>query len=405
LMSAAKDEAFVISKIEPTHFLQPSRYPGSGVTTNKFLSNDRSFVLLAGFFEGNNQIRLVRRDGSVVAKWPLKFSEIFKDTSHIHLPPQTDWNIDVHGALVLPDGSVVFNFEYGGLVKIDRFNQVVWTLPRETHHSVETAKDGGFWVCARRFHPQGSRSAFEPFQTPYNEDTILKVSEDGKVVREISVPKLFYDNGLESLLTSTGDYFLKEMAWDGEIVHLNKVGELSPNLAGKFPMFQAGDLIISLRKYNLLAVLSPKTRRIKWWRIGPWVRQHDPEFTKSGTIIIFDNNAYRTAFGGELSQDKSLLSIPRASKILSFNPNTGEIQNIYGQRKGQELLSVLRGKVQATPDNGLLITEFEGGRVFQTDAQGQIVWQYINRYDEDHVAEITEARLYPADYFTVKDWR
>jgi hypothetical protein len=68
------------------------------------------------------------------------------------------------------------------------------------------------------------------------------------------------------------------------------------------------------------------------------------------------------------------------------------------------MLTVIRGKLELTDAGGLLITEFEGGRVFETDAGGQIVWEYINRYDEDEVAEISEARLYAPEYFDVPDW-
>ncbi len=53
---------------------------------------------------------------------------------------------------------------------------------------------------------------------------------------------------------------------------------------------------------------------------------------------------------------------------------------------------------------GLLITEFEGGRVLETDTTGQVVWEYINRYKQDEVAELTEARVYPANYFNVMNW-
>ena len=68
------------------------------------------------------------------------------------------------------------------------------------------------------------------------------------------------------------------------------------------------------------------------------------------------------------------------------------------------MLSIIRGKHEPTRKGGLLVTEFEGGRVFETDASGRIIWEYINRYDEDEVAEITEARIYPANYFRVSDW-
>ena len=47
---------------EPIHFLQPSRKPGTGVTVNK-RANDGNLVLLSSFFDGGNEIRLLRRDG------------------------------------------------------------------------------------------------------------------------------------------------------------------------------------------------------------------------------------------------------------------------------------------------------------------------------------------------------
>ena len=72
-----------------------------------------------------------------------------------------------------------------------------------THHSVERAESGGFWVPGRRYYAEGSESPFPPFQTSFYEDTILRISDDGEVMAEISVPQIFYDNGLEPILTST----------------------------------------------------------------------------------------------------------------------------------------------------------------------------------------------------------
>ena len=271
-------------------------------------------------------------------------------------PPKTDWNIDIHGALALPDGSVVFNFDFGGLVKLDRCGNVVWTVARTTHHSVELAEGGGFWVPGSRYHPKENDSPFPPFQTPFEENTILKVSEDGEVLIEISAPKLFYDNGLESLLTSNGEVF---RAWGSakEIVHLNKITELSSAIADDFPMFKAGNLGLSLREYNLILVVDPDTGKIIWWRIGPWLRQHDPEFKPGGKLIIFNNNIYRTAFGKSL-EDKCSVSVPRVSNILEIDPISDEHRVIYGGVAGQEMLSIVRGKLELTQNSGLLVTEF-----------------------------------------------
>ena len=398
-----KEESSTLTKTHPSHFLQPAKYKGSGVTVNDVTTDKAEFIFMSGFFDGGNELRIIRRDGTIVSRWPVIFSEIFPDTSHIHNPPETDWNIDIHGALALSDGSVVFNFEYAGLVKLDHLGNIVWKVPRETHHSVELSEDGGFWVCCRRFHPEQSDSLFPPFETPFFEDTILKVSQDGKILTEISVPKLFYDNGLESMLTSTGDNITVGTHWDKEIVHLNKIEELYSDIAKTFPMFKANDLALSFRKYNLIVIMSPETKKIKWWKIGPWVRQHDPEFSTNGTIVIFNNNTYRTAFKHPY-YDKSLITIPPVSNIIEYNPNTGTHRVIYGGKANNKMLSVIRGKVELTKNGGLLITEFEGGRVFEIDDNGRKIWEYINRYDADEVAEITEARVYHSSYFSKTNW-
>jgi hypothetical protein len=382
----------------PEHFLQPARYEGEGVTVNNPVNHQGDLILLAGFFQDTNELRLIRRDGDLVARWPVRFSEIFPDSSHLSFPPATDWNIDIHGSLALPDGSVLFNFEFGGLAKLDRCGKVVWALPRQTHHAVERAEGGGFWVPSRRYFSEDSASPFPPFSTPLSEDTILKVSEDGAVLDEISVPTLFYENGLEGLLTAIGNK--TETAFQHEIFHLNGVDELNSDIAGSFPMFEAGDLVLSIYGANLLLVVDPDTRRIKWWQIGPWLRQHSPRFKRGGMIIIFNNNLY-----GNLTGDSTDSRLPaRTSNILEVDPTSGQTKTLYGNEIGQEMISVFRGKVRLTGDDGLFITEFEGGRVFEVNSSGTKTWEFINRYDADNVAEVTEGHIYPDDYFQVKDW-
>jgi hypothetical protein len=191
---------------------------------------------------------------------------------------------------------------------------------------------------------------------------------------------------------------------DGEILHLNKVAELESAKAADFPMFTAGDLLLSVRELNMVLVADPSLQRVKWWRVGPWIRQHDPEFKAGGLISVFNNNAYKSAFGPDNPFTRLPSTIPRVSNIIEIDPITGTHRLVYGGVEGQEMMTVIRGKHELTAQGGLLIAEFEAGRAFETDAGGRTIWQYINRYDADEVAEITEARIYPADYFTVSDW-
>lgn len=388
----------------PVFFLQPARQPGSGVTVND--RDDGRLIAIAGFFDGQNGIRLMRRDGTILASWVLQFSRNFPDTGHLGAQaPQTDWNVDLHGMVMNPDGSVVVNYEYSGLIKLDRCGRTEWTLNHPTHHSVEHAEGGGYWVPGWRELPGGMADEFPPFTTkrrvPLFDNLILRVTEDGRIAEEVSVPRVLYDNGLEPLLTATGAPFLANAVRSVEVVHLNKIAELPARMAAAFPRFEAGDLMLSLREQNMVVVVDPDDWRVKWYQVGPWRRQHDPEFMPDGTITVFNNNMYHIA----LTEDEiSSPDLPRISEIVRMDPQSREWSTAWGNLPGEEMLTVIRGKQEPREDGGFLITEFEAGRAFETDGAGRIVWEYINRYDDTQVAEITEARSWPAGYFTVPDW-
>lgn len=385
-----------LTKAFPTHFLEPCLYDGAGVTINR-IQNPSDYVFMSGFFDGNNEMRLLRRDGKIITRWTVRFSEIFPDPDHLLHPPATDWNTYIHGACLLPDGSVVFNFEYGGLVKLDRAGNVVWTLPRETHHSLERAEKGGFWVCGRRWITDEQESRFPPFEPPYEEDTILRISEQGAIVKEISIPLCFYENDLIFLLTSSGFDINPGDDWDREILHTNKITELTFDMAKHFPSFEPGDLLISERTYNLIFVVNPETRKIKWYKIGPWLRQHDPEFREDGLIILF-NNGLKALYENSIWNDRQM------STIMAIDPLTDRHRILYGHKPGQAFVSWTKGKLDLTRDKGLLITACNTGRVIEVDSGGKIVWEYINRYDSEQTTWVTEAKAYPIDYFSIYEW-
>ena len=142
-------------------------------------------------------------------------------------------------------------------------------------------------------------------------------------------------------------------------------------------------------------VIDPVTKAVKWHQTGPWIRQHDPEFRTDGRISIFNNNTYRTAYSG----DKVVLSSPFKTNIIAVDPLTRDTEILFGELPGQEMLSVIRGQHELLADDGMIITEFDAGRVLEVDSNGEIVWEYINRYDDDFVGELINADVYPAGYF------
>lgn len=94
------------------HHLQPSRGQGDGVVTNK--TNDDDVVLMVGFFDGENQARLVERDGSVLHRWSLDYFDHFPDIEQRTCDLANALRVDTHGAIVTEKGELVLNMSTAG---------------------------------------------------------------------------------------------------------------------------------------------------------------------------------------------------------------------------------------------------------------------------------------------------
>ncbi len=389
----AWNDRFHVTRLRPDKHLEVARHPGSGVTQASEEEMAQGYTLISAFVEDRNQLTLIRPNGEEVARWPVRYTRLFPDGRHLedhgYANPR-DWGTDIHGALILPDGSVVFNFEYRGMVKLDRCGEVQWTLPEMTHHSIDLASDGSFWVGGRRRVREPN--PYPPIVTPYLDDAVMRVSPEGELLSEFSVVGLFFKNDLQSLLLATGRQRVSDRD-HREAVHLNDIEELSPEFAEAFPMFEEGDLLLSLRQLNLIMVVDPETEVIKWHRTGPYIRQHDPDYRADGTISVFDNNVddqNGAVFGG--------------SRIVLVDPAEETAGFLYGTEEGKKMYTRVRGKHQNLWNGNMLIVESLAGRIFEVDPDGDLVWEFINRYDEDEVARINDALRYPEEYFTVTNW-
>lgn len=376
---------------EPIHFLRPATRPGSGVTVNEPSADRGDLILLSGFIDGNNRARLIRRDGTVLADWELSAHALFPDLSFFRDPPATDWNAITHGTIITPEGDIVFSFESGGMARLDRCGNTVWTTPGiVNHHSPNWLMNGGIVISGGRHIARPNAEIPWPFAGPYWEDLVFKYDAAGNKVFERALTELFIANGMEALITSTGFFRTRT----GGEFHLNEVEELSAELAPDFPMFDAGDLMLSLRNRNMIVVTDPEVRRIKWYRIGPFIRQHDPDFQPGGTITVFDNHSDDTPDG----------SRGGGSRIWRLDPVSGSAELLYGGRDGQRFFSPERSTHQMLPDGGILVTSAQEGRAFQVDPSGRIVWEYVNRHDADRVTWLHDAESFDPSYFSVRDW-
>ena len=135
---------------------------------------------------------------------------------------------------------------------------------------------------------------------------------------------------------------------------------LEPSLAEKFPMFKAGDILISVRNLNALMVINPTNKKIVWLMEGVTEAQHTATFQPNGRILIFDNKWK----GGE------------RSRIIEVDPATKKVTWSYGEKPEETFFSRTIGMVQYLPNDHFLITEGKKSKIFEVTRKGKIVWEF-----------------------------
>lgn len=251
-----------------------------------------------------------------------------------------------HGFVLLGDGSIIAGFdEFYRTVRVSACGKRVWTSDARLNHAIYAVDNDRFaWGVGA-------------------DDHIQKIDlRTGRMVQDITIDDLRRANPDLTVLEirreddntlghnergDAGNYF-------PDAYHINDAEPLSPRLAAKFPQFSAGDLLISLRSLNLVAVLDPRTRKIKWLTGSHTLRQHDPDWEPDGTISVFDNQMGR-----------------HFSRVVDFDPATNRYRTAVN---GQPLnfYSRIRGKHQSLRGGGTLISSAEQGRLLELGRDGRI---------------------------------
>ena len=377
--------------------LDPRRYRGNGVTIRRE-GIAPGLTLVQGLFPEGVELRLIDVSGRIVHRWRADFHAIWPDPAHVYPPadiPVDELHYQAHGMALLPDGSVVFNFDNLGAVKLDKCGAVIWTVDRKTHHMVTLNPDGSFWIPARRDVRLledrvllQERSRLDPSKADgRHEDTLLHVAPDGAVLEEISVIRALVDGRFAA------DLYDARQISASDPTHLNDIEVVTPALAARIAGVEAGDLLVSLRELHMLAILSRRTGAVAWSRVGPWVRQHDVDITPDGMIEVFNNGDTRLAVDGVIG-----------SSILRLDPATGAVRTMYPQDGDGSFFTRIMGAHQSLPNGNRLITESMAGRLLEVDAAGSPVWEFVQAYDDTHAVLMQSAHRYPPDYLTVRDW-
>jgi Arylsulfotransferase (ASST) len=311
---------------------------------------------------------LIDMRGNVVHKWTLSFREIWPN------PPQLDRLISedyicLFDALLYPNGDLLVVFhcfgaatEGCGLAKVDKDSHLLWKYDKSVHHDLDLDDDGNIYLTTQEVVKKPI-AGLEFIPTPTLVDFVEVLSPDGKPLRKVPVLDAVRNSEkLFPLLKHAGPQveFQGDSRTPWDVLHTNHVQVLRCKIATKFllPGWQAGQVLISMRHLDAIAMIDTESGKIVWARTGPWRAQHDPEFLDNGHLLIFDNRGSHAS-----------------SRVLELDPKDGSFPWVYPGDKGLSFQCEERGMSQRLPNGNTFIVNSAGKELMEVTPDCKVVWR------------------------------
>jgi len=291
---------------------------------------------------------LIDMEGNVLHEWRAEFIDVFPDRADLIQADRTNrWRY----AHLFENGDVLGIYEGAGLVKLTDDSEVVWGFLGGCHHDVDVLDDGTIYVLGRTAHIVHRINPYRPIL----EDYLIVLDEDGNELRRISILEAFENSRFANVLDAA---CMENM---GDIFHTNAIEILDGRLEDEIPAFREGNVMISIRRLDCIAVLDMEAEEIVWLDMGMWLKQHQPSVMEDETILLFDNVGHRGA-----------------SRVIQYDPVTTKITWEYAAEEPGAFYTKAGGACHRLRNGNTLITESDNGRAFEVTPDGEIVWEYRN---------------------------
>ena len=332
---------------------------------------------------------LVSANGDVLHEWRMPYSGVWDEEARIANPRQ-DSHVYFRRAKPLPNGDLLVVYEavgdspYGyGAVKLDAESNVLWTYLDHAHHDVDQGPDGRIYLLTHDFVNEPVEG-FKDIDPPWLEDYLVILSPDGEEQKRIALTPLFLNSPYAKMLGTVAANAVRDP------LHGNSVAVLRETNGAAFHYGEAGQVLISFRELNAVALIDPDQEKLVWAKRGSWLAQHDVDALDNGNLLLFDNL-------GNYDQPEG------ASRVIEFDPVTEEIVWSYAGTAEQPLHSAVRSAQERLPNGNTLITESSKGRIVEVTAKGEIVWDYLNPDragdGEEKIAIVCWAERLAPDFF------
>ncbi len=298
--------------------------------------------------------------GTLLHTWRLPYNQVQNPIPNPHPWFSGSWR----RVRLLDDGSLLAIYEDLGLAKVDLNSRLLWWYDGKAHHDLDVLADGTIYVLTRqrRNRPRLNR------RQPVIEDFVTVLSPNGVEKRSISILDAFlrsdeYRSLVGQLTNPHGDLF-----------HTNTIEILDHRMAMHGDRFRLGNILLSIRHLDTIAVLDPDSETIVWAATGSWKWQHEPTVLDNGNLLLFDNRGLGTA-----------------SRVLELNPPSCDIVWSYQGDPPETFYSVYCGTETRMPNGNTLITETCAGRAFEVTASGEIVWEFASPHRAGEHGELVAA--------------
>lgn len=282
-------------------------------------------------------------------------------------------------AHLFANGDVLAILEGTALIKVNNDSSLLWAYQGGFHHDLEVTDDGRILVLTRRRRPHHPDVVN---RSPIIEDFITILSDKGELIEQVSL--------IDAIVHSRYRAFIGKVPPMEDILHTNTLEVLKGRLEPKSDAFRTGNVLVSFRNIDLIAVVDLEKQQVVWALTGMWKGQHQPTVLGNGNMLLFDNHG----------------SASGRSQVMEFNPFTQEVAWAFEGNESNEFHSYHSGSNQRLANGNTLITHSTAGRVFEVTSENQIAWEWANPRrtdDEDRLISVVLEML-RIDYDFVKDW-
>jgi hypothetical protein len=295
---------------------------------------------------------LMDMEGKVLHRWAIGFEEAFPD----HGATGDLWEKCVYcrdfwrRTYLYPNGDLLAVFDGYGIIKIDSNSGLIWANACGAHHDLFVDQDGLIYVLTRR--PRKIPRFSETL--PVLEDFVTVLDPDGAALNSVSVIEAFERSPYAPMLR-------RKPPTLPDLLHTNTVQVLDGSHEKSPGIFKHGDVLISSRNIDVIALIDLPEERVTWALTGQWVAQHEPTLLPDGNILLLDNQGH---YG--------------MSKVIDLDPMTQEIVWAYEGTPENGFFTETSGSTHRLANGNTLIVESNSGRAFEVAADGEIVWEYFN---------------------------